>query len=205
MSWFSNFFKNLFGGKHTENYQVPPQPVPEPRPIPKAEPWTSPATPAASTGSDVTPPSPYPATHNFGDWRDVMEGESPDAYYKRTGLGGYGQTTEQLRAADEARSKDTEWGKANANERLSGPIDVLSLTDGEKLFLQYAEENYSMPYSGVFYAVCNGLKRDIDAARAWANGQRGQMSVDQIAAAGKPRLAGLVDQFKNGLLKPKYQ
>jgi len=83
-------------------------------------------------------------------------------------------------------------------EHLHGPVDVASLTHAEMAFLLYAEENYSMKYTGLFYAVLNGSKRDIDAAIAWADDHRGQVP-------DSTRLAGYVDSFSKGMLSPVYQ
>lgn len=127
---------------------TPPVVTPTPQP---EEPTIKPAQPIK------TPPisTLYPATHNFGDYRDVQEGESPDAYFARTGLAGYGRTGEQLMALEKERIAKTPWGQYSATAMATGPLDPTALKDEDFHYLMHCGSEMTFDprqlMKGLFY------------------------------------------------------
>lgn len=113
--------------------------IEESKPIPKPELDPKPqAILPQKTGPsvDTLKLQKYPGTKNWGDWRDVQPGESPEEYYARTGLAGYGATQEQLVTESNERNKTFGIDPATGKEVLSkGPLNLDSLTDDDCAYL----------------------------------------------------------------------
>lgn len=116
------------------------------------------AQPVAPVAPQVLPPSPvvpqptpssgvaqapaqlkvqqYPGTNNWGDWRDVKPGESPEEYFARTGLAGYGATQEQLEKESAERNKNFGTDPATGKPvQAKGPLVLSALTDDDCAYL----------------------------------------------------------------------
>lgn len=222
-----NFFQRLFAmfGKHS-NQPVPPAAPPPVQVVPPTVVAPVPPAPPTQPVTIVTPPTTPPpipqeilqnpiklarkydtanflnGTTTWGDWRDVQQYESPAAYFKRTGLGGYGKTTEQLREID--------WNRQPENQRKAaaaiygGPIPVGSLSLEDCGMLLYAEENYKLPALGLFYAVCSGKRADIALAIGLGDSHRFQAAeVEKYRADPKnAKILAAIDAYSKGELKP---
>lgn len=205
MSWFTNFFRNIFGHhggtEPASTYQghVPPRPLP-PRPTD--------SIPAGGVAPDVQAVRPQAPINP----RDMT---TPPGYVKfgndlvpaPYGVNDEGQPFLTQQDADTYRDKLAEqkrnqqqWQDDYNVEVYKGPVPVESLTPEEKAFLAYATNNFNLHYTQLFYAVCSGRKIDIDNARAWAEAHYHEYD----AATYQGRMRGLVDQFAMGSLRPKY-
>jgi hypothetical protein len=224
MSWFSNFFKtssqrahDVIAGllDHVQQQQVTIQKQAEVIAAPAVQAViNAPATAQIATGSTISPPTPsqpippavaapyagpYPATHNWGDWRDVKEGESPDAYYARTHLGGYGKTTAQIYAEQQAALAASPLGQALAAERYNGPVAFTAMSDADKAFLMYASRNYACGPL-VWPAIGSGTLDEMNKAIADGDRLSGHGGYDPTSYKGQ--MLGLVDAVSKGMLKP---
>lgn len=139
----------------------------------------------------------------LGFWANVPSDKPPVA--KSPGDLGWGFDnfgTPCTSAADAERVKNlNQWQATYDAEVLKGPVPISALTNEDKGFLLYCEENYRMQYTQLFYAVCSGPKAEIDRAILWADTHRGEFNYDRYD---RSKLGGYVDAFSKGLLAPKY-
>lgn len=161
-----------------------------------------PRPPLQPTAADIAA---FPGTKNWGDWRDVQPGESPEAYWNRTHLAGYGRTTAELKQIQDELAAQTELGRLLASERYNGPIPVGELSDAEKAFLTYVTANYrlaaAVTQSDAWFAICAGTLTEINAAIADGDRIAGHGGYDPGTYPAGGRLRGLVDAVATGTLR----
>jgi hypothetical protein len=129
----------------------------------------------------------------------VKEGESPDAYYARTHLGGYGKTTAQIYAEQQAALAASPLGQALAAQRFNGPVPFTAMSDADKAFLMYASRNYSCGPL-VWPSVGSGTLDEMNKAIADGDRLSGHGGYDPASYHGQ--MLGYVDAVSKGLLKP---